>query len=275
MTGEPLPDIQDTADSRGIAIDQVGITGVRYPTTLRDGQLVQAAIADFEIAVKLASERRGTHMSRMVELIDQELSTLDPRDLQLVAKRALQRLDADSVTITAELPVALETRSPASGRIGQQVHDVRLSVIVGEGESSVAVTVTSDITSLCPCSKAISDYGAHNQRSRVSVTVWGIDDPYPFSIRSIVELIRSVGSAPVYPIVKRPDERHITMLAFDRPAFVEDIVRDVSMVLRKRQLDHTVSARNVESIHSHDAYARLQWSASDPSSHGCEPERCR
>lgn len=259
MSQTQLPDIQDSPDIRGIAIDRVGITGVRYPTVFNDGQIEQRGVADFEISVALAAERRGTHMSRMIELIDEELQHLDPRELPLTAKRALARFDVQSIRISAGLPIALRTVAPISGRAGEQVHDVRVEV-QHDGESShVRTAATVDITSLCPCSKAISDYGAHNQRSRVTVAVIGREDPYPFSVNDIVELIRSVGSAPVYPLVKRSDERHLTMLAFDKPAFVEDIVRDVSVFLRIRSIPHAVEARNIESIHSHDAWAAISW----------------
>ncbi len=117
----------------------------------------------------------------------------------------------------------------------------------------------SEVTSLCPCSRAISDYGAHNQRSQVTLTLLGDgDNPYPLPVHEIVAAIRTVGSAPVFPVVKRPDERVITMQAYDHPAFVEDMVRDLSLWCRSRSLAHRVAVRNIESIHSHDAIASVQ-----------------
>ena len=124
----------------------------------------------------------------------------------------------------------------------------------------VAVTIGTDVTSLCPCSKAISDYGAHNQRSRVRLTTVGRDeDVYPLDVATAFAMIRSVGSSPVFPLIKRPDERVVTMDAHDHPAFVEDMARDLSQACRARGIAHSVSVRNLESIHSHDAVASLTW----------------
>ena len=137
---------------------------------------------------------------------------------------------------------------------------MRLEAALIDGAFRLSTTVTSQVTSLCPCSKAISDYGAHNQRSDVTLKVEGDgDDPYPLSVRRVVEFIRRVGSCPVFPLVKRPDERAITMAAFDHPAFVEDMARDLSWRMRDLGINHTISVRNLESIHSHDAVARLRW----------------
>jgi GTP cyclohydrolase I len=161
--------------------------------------------------------------------------------------------------LTMALPFATRVVAPASGAEAWQVHDLSLRGALGEYELEVETTVTAEVTSLCPCSKAVSDYGAHNQRSQVALTVLGdADDPYPVPVHEIAEMIRRVGSAPVYPLVKRPDERVITMQAYDHPAFVEDMVRDVSLACRARGLPHRVNVRNIESIHSHDAIAVVQ-----------------
>jgi GTP cyclohydrolase I len=120
--------------------------------------------------------------------------------------------------------------------------------------------VTTDVTTLCPCSKAISDYGAHNQRSEITLQVAGTADaPYPLPVHEMVALLRAAGSAPVIPLIKRPDERVVTMQAYDHPAFVEDTIRDISLVCREKGLNHTVRAKNLESIHSHDAVASLTY----------------
>jgi GTP cyclohydrolase I len=260
MTGPALPDIQDSHDDRGIRLDRVGITSVRYPTTLDDGILTQAGIAEFDITVSLPANRRGTHMSRMAELLEEELATLDPAALPRVLKSAQARLSADDVTVVARMPIATEVLAPISGKLGRQVHDVTIEGRLAPNGIAVLTTVTTDVTSLCPCSKAISDYGAHNQRSRVTVTARGYDDDvYPVSIPDLISLVVSSGSCAVYPIVKRSDERHITMAAFDNPVFVEDIVRSVSANLRARDVAHRVEATNIESIHSHNAHAWVAW----------------
>lgn len=259
-----LPDIQDERDGRDVELDEVGISGLRYPTIFDDGELTQAGIGNFDLVVCLPAERRGTHMSRMVEIVHEHLSTLDPRELPLVLKHATAKLDVDSVAIRCALPIATSVRSPESGRDSWQASDVQIEASLTEGDFFLGTAVTSQVTSLCPCSQAISDYGAHNQRSDVILRVEGDgDDPYPLSVSQVVEFIRSIGSCAVFPLVKRPDERVITMSAFDNPAFVEDMARDLSLRVRKLRISHAVSVRNLESIHSHDAVARLRWRRGD------------
>lgn len=253
-----MRDIQGEFDARGVRIDRVGITGLKYPLRFVDGELTQAGIADLDITVELEHDRRGTHMSRMVELVRDHLAVLDPRRLPVVLKDAARILDAPAVTIRAGLPFATPVVAPVSGRPAHQVHELTLAGTLDQGSVRVETTVVAEVTSLCPCSKAISDYGAHNQRSRVRLSLVGDgDDPYPLSASAAVEAIRGAGSAAVFPVVKRPDERHLTMLAHDHPVFVEDMVRELSLVCRRRGLRHRVQARNLESIHSHDAVASI------------------
>ncbi|GAA2745341.1 GTP cyclohydrolase FolE2 [Terrabacter aerolatus] len=255
-----LPDIQDQVDERGISLDNVGIDGVRMPSTFSDGVTTQAGVASFEVVVQLPEDRRGTHMSRMVELVHEHLEVIDPRELPTVLKQAASRLDVGVATIGIGLPFATRVLSPVSGREAWQPSDLRLRATLRGDVFELVTSVTSEVTSLCPCSKAISDYGAHNQRSVVTVDVHGHDDcPYPVSVARLVELIRLTGSCPVFPIVKRPDERSITMTAFEHAAFVEDMARDLSGLLRKQRVRHSVRVRNLESIHSHDAIASLSW----------------
>ncbi|MEU4009772.1 GTP cyclohydrolase, FolE2/MptA family [Streptomyces pseudogriseolus] len=255
-----MHDIQNQADSRGIAIDEVGISGLRYPVTFDDGHTRQHGIADISVTVGLQADRRGTHMSRMIALVHEELATLDPQDLPIALKRGLSLLEAPSLGVTLSMPIATTVTAPASKRQSWQAHDVTITGRVAASICTVATTVTTDVTSLCPCSKAISDYGAHNQRSEVTLTVTGTADaPYPLAIHESVELLRSVGSAPVLPLIKRPDERVVTMQAYDHPVFVEDIIRDISLACREKGLNHVIQARNLESIHSHDAIASLTY----------------
>lgn len=258
----PLPDIQSAPDYRGIEIDLVGIDNLRYPTLFDDGEVKQAGVASFRVGVRLAAERRGTHMSRMVELVDAQLRVLDPRDLHRPAKYGAALLDADELRLGIAMPVSIPVVAPASGRVSEQVHDAVLNVVHAGGITTVGVTLTAEITTLCPCSKAISDYGAHNQRSLATVTSWGEgegDTAYPVTIAALASLLRNSGSAPAVPLVKRPDERVLTMQAHDHPCFAEDVVRNVSTELRRSGVSHSVSVRNLESIHSHDAVATVTW----------------
>lgn len=259
-----LPDIQDSRDSRGIAIDEVGITNLRTRISFDDGVTRQQGIARVDVGVALAADRRGTHMSRMVQLAESILADFDPRSLTVPMKEAARLLDADSAILNVSFPLGTTVTAPQSGLTSVQVHDVQVHARHDGGLTKLLTSVSTDITTLCPCSQAVSDYGAHNQRSRVSVEVLGIDpDTYPVRVIELVDLIRSVGSAPVYPLIKRGDERSVTMQAFDSPAFVEDVVRDLSVALRRRQVSHTVTSVNVESIHSHDAKAVLSWAVAE------------
>ncbi|TPQ18624.1 GTP cyclohydrolase I FolE2 [Streptomyces sporangiiformans] len=251
-----MHDIQNEHDPRGIEIDEVGISGVRFPTCLDDGAVRQNGIAEAAVTVRLQADRRGTHMSRMVALVQDELATLDPRDMPRVLKEGATLLDAPAITVRISMPFAQRVTAPASGKGSWQVHDLTIEGRLADGEATVATTVRAEVTSLCPCSKAISDYGAHNQRSEITLSVTGDgDDPYPLSVNEAVAILRSAGSAPIVPLVKRPDERVLTMQAFDHPVFVEDMARTVSAECRARGLCHTVEVRNLESIHSHDAVA--------------------
>lgn len=258
----PLPDIQASGDARGIEIDEVGIDNLRYPTTFSDGELNQAGVATFRVTVRLPAERRGTHMSRLVDLVDAHLRNIDPRDLHHACKFGADLLEVDELRLTISTAISIPVIAPSSARSSEQVHDIRLDVVQSGGTTKVGTTVSSEITTLCPCSKAISDYGAHNQRSIATATVWGEgegDAVYPIPVATLARLLRTSGSAAVIPLVKRPDERALTMQAHDHPCFAEDVVRNASEVLRKSGVPHTVKVRNLESIHSHDAIASVQW----------------
>ncbi|MGW1802208.1 GTP cyclohydrolase, FolE2/MptA family [Streptomyces sp. NPDC001984] len=255
-----MHDIQNERDGRGIAIDEVGISGLRYPVTFDDGHTRQQGIADIAVTVALQAERRGTHMSRMIALVHEEVATLAPQELPIVLKRGLTLLDAPALTLTLSLPIATPVTAPASGQTSWQTHDVTVTGRIDEGGCTVTTAVTTHVTSLCPCSKAISDYGAHNQRSEITLEVTGTSDtPYPLPVHEMVALLRTSGSAPVIPLIKRPDERVVTMQAYDHPVFVEDIIRDISITCRQKALNHTITAKNLESIHSHDAIATLTY----------------
>ncbi|MEU9577226.1 GTP cyclohydrolase, FolE2/MptA family [Streptomyces chilikensis] len=254
-----MHDVQNEYDSRGIEIDEVGIAGLRFPVTFDDGVTKQSGIADAAMTVCLQADRRGTHMSRMVALVQDELGMLDPRDVPRVLKEGAALLDAPAVKITVSMPFAQRVAAPATGEESWQVHSLTIEGRVEDDQASVTTTVITEVTSLCPCSKAISDYGAHNQRSEISLGVTGYGDaPYPMPVDEAVTILRASGSAPVVPLVKRPDERVLTMQAYDHPVFVEDMVRAVSVECRGRGLRHSVKVRNLESIHSHDAVAFVE-----------------
>jgi GTP cyclohydrolase I len=249
-------DVQNEVDSQGISIDSVGIAGLRYPISFDDGWLRQTGIADTGVTVTLQEDRRGTHMSRMVALVHEHLASFDPRNMPQMLKAGACELDAPAIAVSVSFPVSVPITAPATGARSWSVHDVAFEGRLGGDEVQVTTSVTTEVTSLCPCSKRISDYGAHNQRSRVTLSVTGDGDrPYPYQVGDALALLTTCASAPVVPLVKRPDERELTMRAYDHPVFVEDMVRTVSAACRKLNLRHRVSVRNLESIHSHDAVA--------------------
>lgn len=259
-----LPDVQDEADRRGIPIDAVGVAGVRHPIHFTDGVSSHQGIGQIDITVGLVAERRGTHMSRMIEFANEHLQVFDPREFPVSLKNGMSRLATNSMTVSVSLEAATQVTAPVSNRVGWQPFEL---TVIGRGERervAVETMVAAEVTTLCPCSQAISDYGAHNQRSKAALTVVGVgDDPYPVPVAEMLGLIRSVGSSPVFPLVKREDERALTMAAFDRPAFVEDLVRDLSAACRDRGVSHRIDVRNLESIHTHDAVASVAWMADD------------
>ncbi|KQY07975.1 GTP cyclohydrolase [Mycobacterium sp. Root135] len=258
-----LADIQSARDARGVDIDEVGVSNLRYPLIFDDGDLVQSGIAELEMTVALPADRRGTHMSRMVLAVDAHLDRVNPRELHTAFKAIANLLDTTDLRVALTLPVATRVDSPATANSGYQVHDLSLRGRLASDSFLLETTVTTEVTTLCPCSKAISDYGAHNQRSRVSLAVDGHDDAaYPLPASDLIQLIRDSASCPVYPVVKRPDERAITMAAYDNPKFVEDLIRDLTLNCRGLGVPHRIEARNIESIHSHDAVARLEWTGS-------------
>ncbi|MFI5509098.1 GTP cyclohydrolase, FolE2/MptA family [Mycobacterium sp. NPDC051804] len=260
-----LPDVQSAPETRGIAIDEVGISGLRYPMTFDDGVIEQSGIAEIEMTVGLPRDRRGTHMSRMVQGVESHLCRVNPYELHTAFKAVAALLDIADLRVSLFMPVATRVDSPATNNSGYQVHDMSLKGRLVDGKFDLTTTLTTDVTTLCPCSKAISDYGAHNQRSRVSLSTLGTNDsPYPLQVTDLVQLIRGASSCPVYPVVKRPDERAITMAAYDNPKFVEDLIRDLTISCREIQVPHEIVTRNIESIHSHDAVARLSWIPSVP-----------
>jgi GTP cyclohydrolase I len=199
-------------------------------------------------------------MSRMVTLVHEQLQRLDPQELPRVLKEGAALLYAPALTIAATMPFATQVTAPASGKPSWQVHEITLEGHLDGAETKVTSSVTTEVTSLCPCSKAISDYGAHNQRSQITLSVTGHGDtPYPLCVREALKILCNAGSAPIVPLVKRPDERVLTMQAYDHPVFVEDMARHITLVCRAQGLSHAVRIKNLESIHSHDAVAAITY----------------
>lgn len=252
-----LPDIQSQADDRALAIDAVGVRQLRSPVTILAGGSAQPTIATLSLSVALPAAARGTHMSRFLELLEQRRDVLDPRGFRQLVRQMLRRLGAAAGSIEMRFPLFLAKRAPVSGAEGRVDYEVTwLGSVSASGESAFRIKVTVPVTSLCPCSREISDYGAHNQRSLVSIEA-ETDDAVDAA--ELIAIAERAASCEVYGLLKRADEKFVTERAYENPKFAEDLVRDVALELNRdpRVRRYTVEAENFESIHNHSAFARL------------------
>jgi len=261
-----MQDTQGLADDRGIALDQVGLCGLRYPIVVMDREKSkQQTTAEIDVSVNLPQHFKGTHMSRFIEVMNENRGELTMHTLPGILHRLRQHLDAECARLEARFDYFLERKAPASEASGMM--DYRCSFLgeTRDGKDQFWLTVEVPVTSLCPCSKAISDYGAHNQRGRIKMQVRpstaADGSPELIWIEELVDLAEKCGSAPVYPLLKRADERHVTMQAYDNPVFVEDMVRNAATRLREdpRVSAYEVNAINDESIHNHSVFASAKW----------------
>jgi GTP cyclohydrolase I len=252
-----IEDVQGRADTREIPINRVGVKDVYHPVRVKDrSNGEQHTIANFNMYVNLPHHFKGTHMSRFIEILHHE------REISVDSFRAMleemtQRLDADAGHIEMSFPYFVMKKAPATGV--ESLMDYRASLIGErrEGRSDLWLKVVVPVTSLCPCSKKISDYGAHNQRSHITISakirehIW---------IEELIEMAEQEASSELFGILKRPDEKYVTERAYDNPKFVEDMVRDVAVRLNKeeRVLAYVVESENFESIHNHSAYALIE-----------------
>ena len=251
-----MPDVQSRNDDRGVDIAEVGICNLQYPMVVetRDGLEAQGTVGSFSMAVSLASTVRGTHMSRFVEVLrENHHEPLSAEDLKQVAKALRSRLDAREARIEVFFPYFIPVQAPVSKE--QSLLQVQAGFVAHAGRATI-VKVEIPCTTLCPCSKEISENGAHSQRSIVSIhiTTRGTERVW---FEDLYEMVAKASSSPVYPLLKRPDEKSVTESAYNNPKFVEDIVRDLTLLLRddERVAEFRVRSTNQESIHAHDAYA--------------------
>jgi len=257
-----MKDVQNTEDDRGIAIDQVGVCDLMYPITVldRENQKQQCA-ATLSLSVSLPHHFKGTHMSRFLEVLAQHQGEFTMRTVPAILHDLKKRLDAKSAHIEVSFPYFLQRKAPVSGLSAPMNYQC---TFVGEsnGESDdFLLRVCAPIGTLCPCSKEISDYGAHNQRGYLTISLRTRkrnDGTWDFLwIEEVVDIAEKSGSVPIYPLLKRADERHVTMQAYDNPVFVEDVVRNAATQLKTdpRINWFEVRALNHESIHNHSAFA--------------------
>lgn len=263
-------DMQSQADDRQIDIDQVGVSDLRSPIVVLDRRLErQPTVASINMSVGLPHHFKGTHMSRFVEVLNEHRGEMTMRTMPALLRAMKQRLEAESARVELSFPYFLERAAPVSGAKGLMDYESWFhGESNGHGDDFV-LGVRVPVTSLCPCSKAISDYGAHNQRGYISIEVRSEPDaaghPSLIWIEELVEVAEASASAPVYALLKRDDERHVTMQAYDNPVFVEDMVRNVAARLKRdgRVKWFRVHAVNHESIHNHGAFAKIEWRRPD------------
>jgi GTP cyclohydrolase IB len=252
-----IPDTQAARDDRHLAIQRVGIRRVRYPLQLRIEGAVLPTVAEWALDVALPAEQKGTHMSRFVAWLDAIDVPLDVETLRREAARMLALLGAESGRVEASFPFFLRKRAPISGVESLLEYQGRFDVEATSGDAKVWLEVVVPVKSLCPCSKEISDYGAHNQRSHVTIRVEALAE---LSWRELVRFAEDSASAEIWSSLKRADEKWITERAYENPKFVEDMVRDVALRLNEdaRIGRYTVDVENFESIHAHSAVARIE-----------------
>ena len=258
-----MKDIQNQTDHRNISIDKVGIKDIRYPIKVLDRKNnYQHTVASINMYVDLPHDSKGTHMSRFVEMLHVFQPALSLKSFSVILEQMKNDLNAASAHIEVTFPYFIEKTAPVSGSMGFMDYTCRL---IGysdpEGKTDLISEVLVPISSVCPCSKEISDAGAHNQRGEVKLSIrfkkfiW---------IEDMISLVEKAASCDVYSILKRVDEKHVTEKAYNNPKFVEDIVRDIAKHLFEDEniTWFSVSVENFESIHNHSAYANI--TSSDP-----------
>ena len=256
-----LKDTQNERDTRNIAIDQVGVRGLRYPIEVKDkANYHQSTVAKASLAVDLPMEYKGTHMSRFVEVLHSHGPRLDVHSFAKIPYELLERLDAQKAHMELSFPYFRTKKAPVSGREGLMDYEVVVEVIAQKGEKAdFILTVKVPVTTLCPCSKALGEKGAHNQRGVVTYSVRFAQKP--IWIEDLIDLVEACASCSLYSILKRPDEKWVTDYAYEHPVFVEDLVRNIAQKTESHEgifSWYRIEAENYESIHNHEAYAIIE-----------------
>ena len=254
-----IPDVQNSEDSRQIAINKVGIKSIRHPVKVQDKQEgVQHTIALFNMYVGLPHNFKGTHMSRFVEILNSHNREISVESFEPMLREMVRKLEAETGHIEMTFTYFINKTAPVSGVQSLLDYEVTfIGTISAGGKYEFTMKVVVPVTSLCPCSKKISDYGAHNQRSHVTVTT--VTNSHLW-IEELVQMVEQQASCELYGLLKRPDEKYVTERAYDNPKFVEDMVRDVAARLNAEPRIHSyvIESENFESIHNHSAYALIE-----------------
>ncbi|KAK46550.1 GTP cyclohydrolase [Caballeronia jiangsuensis] len=252
-----MPDVQSTPDTRQIAIQRVGVKGVRHPLSVRTANGVQPSVGVWNLDVHLPADQKGTHMSRFVALLEENREPLDQAALRSLLASMLTKLEAHSGRIEVTLPYFVMKTAPVSGVQSLLDYEATFIAEKRDGETHLSMKVLVPVTSLCPCSKKISQYGAHNQRSHVTIAAQLAGE---VAVEELIRIAEEEASCELWGLLKRPDEKFVTERAYENPKFVEDLVRDVATRLNadERIVAYVLEAENFESIHNHSAYAVIE-----------------
>ncbi len=252
-----LPDVQSHADRRNLAIQRVGVKDITHPLTVLTARGPQPTVASVDMYVALPPDVKGTHMSRFLEVLAAADEPVSPAMLQRLMTTMLARLDADAGYVETRFPYFVMKTAPVSGVESLMDYRVTMRAEAKAGITTVTMQVLVPVTSLCPCSKNISEYGAHNQRSHVTIAATLRDE---LSVEALIAVAEGAASCELWGLLKRPDEKYVTERAYDNPKFVEDLVRDVALGIEAIDAvsAYTVESENFESIHNHSAYARIE-----------------
>jgi len=254
----PIEDVQGRADSRQLPINKVGIKDVYHPVRVKDRSSgEQHTIANFNMYVALPHNFKGTHMSRFVEILNEHEREISVESFNRMLAEMTTRLNSEAGHLEMTFPYFIMKEAPVTGVQSLLDYRATLAAEIKGGRIETWLKVLVPVTSLCPCSKQISDYGAHNQRSHLTISAKIAEHVW---LEELIEIAESEGSCELFGILKRPDEKFVTERAYDNPKFVEDIVRDIATRLNvdERIRSYVVEAENFESIHNHSAYARIE-----------------
>jgi GTP cyclohydrolase IB len=257
-SGAPLHDKQSERDHRQLRIDKVGVRGLRFPIQIRDkAHSLQNTVATIGMFVDLPKEFKGTHMSRFIEVLNAHGNVVHVENITDILYAMQKKLHAERSHLEMEFPFFLEKRAPVSGMSSVMDYVARFDATAIGKEIDFVLTVKANVTTLCPCSKAISAYGAHNQRGEVAVQIRSTKAIW---IEDLIALVESSASSELFALLKRQDEKSVTERAYENPVFVEDLVRNVAVKLNAHAdvTWYKVEAENQESIHNHNAYACIE-----------------
>ncbi|WP_424193444.1 GTP cyclohydrolase FolE2 [Ampullimonas aquatilis] len=253
-----LPDVQSNVDQRNLPIQRVGVKSIVHPISVAtaDGG-VQHTVANIDMYVALPSDVKGTHMSRFLEILQQHDAPLSMGNITTMMSTMLQRLEANAGYIELRMPYFVKKTAPVSSVQSLMDYQVAFCAEYKKGVLKLTQQVMVPVTSLCPCSKNISDYGAHNQRSHITIAAEVVGD---ITIEELIRMAEMSASCELWGLLKRPDEKYVTERAYENPKFVEDLVRDIALLLNadERVIAYTLESENFESIHNHSAYALIE-----------------